>query len=80
MLADLVEVNEGKKVHEAGDAILAEFQSVVAAVQAAIDFQIRMSERNEGLENDKRFEFRIGINLGEVIHDRGDVYGERKPE
>ena len=61
---------------EAGDAILAEFKSVTAAVNSAVEFQRRMSPRNAELAKDERLEFRVGVNLGEVIHDRGDVYGD----
>ncbi len=75
-LTELVEASGGKKVHEAGDAILAEFESVIAAVQSAINFQIQMSEVNAELDDEDRFEFRIGINLGEVMHDRDDIYGD----
>jgi class 3 adenylate cyclase len=67
---------EGKKLHEAGDAILAEFQSVTNAVESAVAFQEEMAGRNAELEEDERLEFRIGVNIGEVIHDRGDVYGD----
>ncbi len=63
-------------VHEAGDAILAEFDSVVAAVSCAVTFQRAMAGRNGELSDNERLEFRIGINLGEVIHDRNDIYGD----
>ena len=76
LLQQVITRLEGHKVHEAGDAVLAEFDSVTAAVNAAIEFQRQMSARNRGLNNNERFEFRIGINLGEVIHDRGDIYGD----
>lgn len=76
LLIHLIESNQGKKVHEAGDAVLAEFQSIVSAVQTALDFQKRMAIQNNNLAPDDRFEFRIGVNLGDVIHDRGDIYGD----
>ena len=66
----------GRKVHEAGDAILAEFSSATAAVNAAIEFQHQMSTQNEGVAEEERLEFRVGVNLGEVIHDRDDIYGD----
>lgn len=76
LLSEKVAEHEGQKVHEAGDAILAEFASVSEAVQCALAFQSRMSHRNAGLSPEERLEFRIGVNLGEVIHDRDDVYGD----
>lgn len=66
----------GNKVHEAGDAILAEFQSVTAAVHCAVKFQHQMAQWNAELAESARLEFRVGINLGEVIHDRDDIYGD----
>ncbi len=76
LLTDVIAAHDGHKVHEAGDAILAEFQSVTAAVSSAIEFQSQMSTRNAELTDNERFEFRIGVNLGEVIHDRDDIYGD----
>jgi len=76
LLADVIAAHGGEKVHEAGDAILAEFQSVTAAVNAAVEFQRQMSARNVDLAEDERLEFRVGVNLGEVIHDRDDIYGD----
>ena len=76
LLADTVAEHGGHKVHEAGDAILAEFQSVTAAVTAAVEFQSRMAARNAKLAEGERLEFRVGVNLGEVMHDRDDIYGD----
>lgn len=76
LLSDVIEAHSGQRVHEAGDAILAEFQSVTEAVTAAVEFQRQMSTRNEERAENERFEFRAGVNLGEVIHDRDDIYGD----
>lgn len=76
LLTKVITSHGGQPVHEAGDAILAEFQSVTAAVDAAADFQNQMAERYVDEAQDNRLEFRIGINLGEVIHDRDDIYGD----
>ena len=76
LLTDLVTEHGGQKVHEAGDAILAEFTSVTAAVVAAIEFQRRMSAHNDEQNDHDRLEFRVGVHLGEVIHDRNDIYGD----
>ena len=53
----------GRKVHEAGDAILAEFSSATAAVNAAIEFQHQMSTQNEGVAEEERLEFRVGVSV-----------------
>ena len=59
-----------------GDGLLAEFDSVVNAVECAIALQRGMVERNASVAEDQRFEVRIGINLGEVIVEKYDRYGE----
>ena len=66
----------GAVAHYAGDAVLAEFASVTAAVSSAIAIQNELAERNSDLADDLRLRFRIGINLGEVIVDRGEIYGD----
>jgi hypothetical protein len=76
LLTDVIEAHDGRKIHEAGDAILGEFKGVTAAVTAAVEFQRQMSEQNAGVAEEDRFQFRVGVNLGEVIHDRGDIYGD----
>ena len=76
LLTDVIEAHDGRKIHEAGDAILGEFKGVTAAVTAAVEFQRQMSEQNAGVAEEERFQFRVGVNLGEVIHDRGDIYGD----
>ena len=76
LLTNIITAHDGQAMNEAGDALLAEFQSVTAAVDAATDFQNQMAERHVDESKDSRFEFRIGINLGEVIHNRDDVYGD----
>jgi class 3 adenylate cyclase len=76
LLNEIAEAHGGLKINEAGDAVLLEFQSVVESVQAAIDFQSQMATRNSEFDEDARLEFRIGINIGEVIRDRGSIYGD----
>jgi adenylate cyclase len=63
-------------VHYAGDAVLADFGSVVAAVDCAVSIQRQLAECNAQVPDDKRLQFRIGVNLGEVIVDRDDIYGD----
>ena len=59
-----------------GDGLLAEFASVVDAVECAVDIQREMAERNVGLPEDHRIDVRIGVNLGEVIVEGTDRHGE----
>ncbi len=76
LLTEQITAHGGKKVHEAGDAILAEFPAVTAAVEAALRFQQLMGEIQATDADSDQVQFRIGVNLGEVIHDRGDIYGD----
>jgi adenylate cyclase len=68
--------HDGRIVRTAGDGVLAEFASVVHAVQSAVELQRGMAERNAGIPQEKRIEFRIGINVGDIIVDRGDIWGD----
>src|ERR1700722_12592039 len=63
-------------VRIAGDGILAEFASVVDAVQCAVKLQRGMAERNVGIAAEERIEFRMGINVGDILIDRGDMWGD----
>jgi adenylate cyclase len=66
----------GRVVKTTGDGILIEFPSVVDAVSSAIDVQQGMRQRNADVPPEKRIEFRIGVNLGDVIIDGRDLYGD----
>jgi LysR family glycine cleavage system transcriptional activator len=66
----------GRVIDTAGDGILAEFGSVVNAVECAIAIQKAMAERNAQVEEARRMQFRIGVNQGDVIHDKTRVYGD----
>ena len=68
--------HRGRVVKNTGDGLLAEFNSVVDAVRCAVDIQHGMAERNAGVPDEKRIEFRIGINVGDIIIDRGDIFGD----
>jgi adenylate cyclase len=65
----------GKIIKSTGDGALVEFASVVDAVRCAVEIQRRMSERNADVPDDRRIEFRIGVNLGDVIVEPNDIYG-----
>ena len=66
----------GKVLRYAGDAILAEFSSVVSCVNAAIQVQTHQASLNQDIPSEQQVLIRIGINLGEVIEDRGEIYGD----
>jgi class 3 adenylate cyclase len=68
--------HRGRVVKNTGDGLLAEFASVVDAVRCAVDVQRGMAQRNSDVPQQKRIEFRIGINVGDVILDRGDLFGD----
>ncbi|APG94937.1 adenylate/guanylate cyclase domain-containing protein [Sinorhizobium americanum] len=68
--------NEGRIIKTTGDGMLVEFQSVTDAVKCAVEIQQRMKRRNSDVTQDRRIEFRIGINLGDVIFDDDDVFGD----
>ena len=63
-------------MHYAGDAVLAMFEAVVDAVSCAVEIQDQLGERNQRLPDDRKLQFRIGVNSGDVIEDRGDIYGD----
>ena len=68
--------HDGRIVKTTGDGLLLEFPSVVDAVRCAVDVQRGMAERNEGIAPDKRLDFRIGINVGDIIIDGDDIFGD----
>ena len=71
-----VEKCGGRIVKLMGDGALVEFPSVVDAVQCAVAIQQGMAQRNEGVPEGKRIDFRIGVNLGDIIIDGDDIYGD----
>jgi class 3 adenylate cyclase/pimeloyl-ACP methyl ester carboxylesterase len=66
----------GRIIDTAGDGILAEFPSVINATECAVEIQTVMASRNETVPEPRRMRFRIGINLGDVIHDETRIYGD----
>ena len=67
---------DGRVVKLMGDGTLAEFSSVVDAVQSAMEMQWELAARNAGAPQDRRIDYRIGIHLGDVIPDGDDIYGD----
>ena len=76
LIAQAIKSHQGKVMHYAGDAVLAKFDAVVDAVSSATDIQIQLASQNNKLPDDRKVYFRIGVNLGDVIEDRGDIYGD----
>jgi TolB-like protein/class 3 adenylate cyclase len=68
--------HRGRIVKTTGDGMLVEFVSVVDAVRCAVDIQRGMAERNAGVPSNERIEFRIGINVGDIIFDGDDIFGD----
>jgi class 3 adenylate cyclase len=66
----------GRVVKNTGDGLLAEFASVVDAVRCAAAVQEGMSDRNSPIPTDERIEFRVGVNLGDVIAEGDDIFGD----
>ncbi|MCE3247372.1 MAG: adenylate cyclase protein, partial [Geminicoccaceae bacterium] len=76
LIGDIVESYGGRVVNYAGDAVLAEFGTVAEAVTSAVVIQREMADHNEGSPDDRQVRFRIGINLGDVIVDGADIFGD----
>jgi adenylate cyclase len=71
-----IKEHHGRVVKNTGDGMLAEFSSVVDAVRCAAEMQRAMAERNAETVETKRITFRVGINLGDVIAEEDDIYGD----
>jgi adenylate cyclase len=76
LMTDLIQQYRGRVVDSPGDNILSEFFSVVDATECAVKIQEELKNRNVELPKDRRMEFRIGINLGDVIEDEDRIYGD----
>lgn len=75
-MARLIAAHGGRVVNTWGDGLIAEFPSVVEAVRTAVDVQNELGARNASRPSETRMDFRIGINLGDVIADGDDIYGD----
>ncbi|MCG8615231.1 MAG: tetratricopeptide repeat protein [Desulfobacterales bacterium] len=76
LMATEIEAHKGRVVDSPGDNLLSEFSSVADAVQCAVSIQSALHEKNKALPPEQRMEFRIGINLGDVIQDGDQIYGD----
>src|SRR6266404_9147865 len=68
--------HNGRLVKTTGDGLLVEFSSVVDALRCATEAQTHMAERNATVPTDRRIEFRIGINVGDIVIEDGDIFGD----
>jgi class 3 adenylate cyclase len=68
--------HDGRIVKTTGDGLLVEFASVIDAVRCAVEVQRTMAERNAGIPADRCIAFRVGINVGDIIIDDGDIFGD----
>ena len=75
-IRSIISEHKGRVFSSPGDAVMAEFPSVVDAVQCAVELQENIEAANSELPEDQRMQFRIGVNLGDVIHDGEQVYGD----
>src|SRR5713101_7851070 len=76
LIDSLIEQHHGRFVNSAADSVLADFASVVNAVQCAVEIQTTLKTENANLPPDRRMEFRIGVNLGDVMVDGEQIYGD----
>ena len=76
IIDSLIEQHHGRFVNSAGDSVLAEFASVVEAVNCAVDIQTALKSENAKLPPERRMEFRIGVNLGDVMVEGEQIYGD----
>ena len=76
MMSALIKKHQGRVVDFPGDNLLAEFDSVLHGVNCAVEIQRELAERNAELSEDRRMEYRIGVNLGDVIQEGNRIYGD----
>src|SRR6266542_2732350 len=76
VMAALIQQHRGRVVDSPGDNLLAEFASVVDAVRCAVEIQQELTAQNAGLPAQRKMEFRIGINLGDVVVEGERIYGD----
>ena len=76
IMATLIDKFQGRVVDSPGDNVLAEFSSVVDALECSVEIQKELKQKNEQLPGNRRMEFRIGVNLGDVVEDGERIYGD----
>jgi adenylate cyclase len=75
LMSDLIQQHSGRVVDNPGDNLLAEFSSAVDAVECAVEVQKKLKKENARFVEDKQLQFRIGVNIGDVVHDGDRIYG-----
>lgn len=75
LMGELIEEYEGRVIDALGDNLLAEFNSMINAVECAVKIQQELKKKNDNLIESRRMHFRIGVNLGDVIEEDGRIYG-----
>ena len=75
IMSNCIEQHNGRVVDSPGDNLLAEFSSAVDAVHCAVEIQKKLKKENEHLVADKRLNFRIGVNIGDIVQDGDRIYG-----
>ncbi len=76
LITNLVQQHHGRVIDAPGDNLLAEFSSVVDAVECSVEIQKELKARNAELPENRRMEFRIGVNLGDVVEEEGKIFGD----
>src|SRR3972149_11917896 len=76
VMEGFIQKHQGRVVGTAGDSVLAEFASVVDAVRCAVEIQEELKDRNKELPEERRMEFRVGVNLGDVVEEGDTIYGD----
>ena len=76
LIDPLIAKHDGRIVKTMGDGLLLEFSSIVNAMQCSLEVQQGMAERNEGVDEDQHITFRIGLNLGDIIIEGEDIFGD----
>ena len=76
LMATLIQQHTGRVVDAIGDNLMAEFSSAVGVVKCAVEIQRELAKRNAALPYERKMEFRIGINAGDVVEEENRIYGE----
>ena len=76
LISNTIQSHHGEVMHYAGDAVLAKFEAVVDALSGATAIQEQLQFLNAHLPSERMLKFRIGVNLGDVIEDRSDIFGD----
>src|SRR6267154_2058769 len=71
-----IKEHRGRIVNTTGDGLLSEFASVVDAVRCAVEVQREIAARNAGVQSERSIDFRIGVNIGDIIIDENDIFGD----